>query len=68
MTIPSPINNHLIDKEPITGVIMKGNNVIKITGPFNLFTKLFTHSAKHIPKIITKGNVINVKVIVNLRA
>ena len=47
---------------------MKGNNVIKITGPFNLFTKLFTHSAKHIPKIITKGNVINVKVIVNLRA
>ena len=36
--MPSPINNHLIDKEPITGVIMKGNNVIKITGPFNLFS------------------------------
>ena len=66
--MPSPINNHLIDKEPITGVIMKGNKVINITGPFNLFSKLFTHSAKHKPKIRTKGNVINVKVIVNLRA
>ena len=38
MTIPSPINNHLIDKEPITGVIIKGNKVIKETTTDNRST------------------------------
>ena len=65
VTIPSPINNHLIDKEPITGVIIKGNKVIKITGPL-IYLPSYLHIVLNTkPKIRTKGNVKNVNVIAN---
>ena len=66
--IPSPTNSQRMERAPITGVMIKGSKVIKITGPRRLRVKLLTASASAKPSAKTSGRVIKVKVSVKRSA
>ena len=54
------MNNHLIARAPITGVIIIGRSDTNITGPLIDFATLFIQRAITRPKKSTSGKVIKV--------